>query len=146
MKSRHFTAIALSILSLCVLPSCDKSVAVTGIKLDKTSLSLTEGESANLTATIEPSNATNGTVTWSSTDATIASVNNGLVKALTAGSTTVKVTTADGAKTAECAVTVNKKIIAVTGVILDFVSDTLIVNQTKQLTAIVKPDDASDKT
>lgn len=81
-------------------------VAVTGVKLDKTTLTLNTGESAHLTATVSPSNATNKNVTWSSNNSNV-SVSDGKVTAKTAGSAIVTVTTADSGYTAQCNVTVN---------------------------------------
>ena len=137
--------LAVSTLAFFAFAGCDKTVAVTGVRLDKTSISLTEGESANLVATVEPATSTNGSVTWTSTDAAVASVNNGLVKALKEGSTTVTVTTADGGKIATCSVTVKSAKIPVTGVTLDKAAETLVAGATLQLTATVKPDNATDK-
>ena len=83
---------------------------VTGVSLSETTKSLAVGESFNLTATISPEDATNKNVTWTSSDASIATVSGdgltGTVQALKAGTTTITVTTADGAKTATCVVTV----------------------------------------
>ena len=81
-------------------------IAVTGVKLDKTTLTLNAGKSAQLTATVSPSNATNKSVTWSSNNSNV-SVSGGKVTAKTAGSAIVTVTTADGGYTAQCNVTVN---------------------------------------
>lgn len=81
-------------------------VAVTGIKLDQTTLTLNAGDSAQLTATVSPSNATNKSVTWSTSNSNV-SVSGGKVTAKTAGSAIVTVTTADGGYTAQCNVTVN---------------------------------------
>lgn len=81
-------------------------VSVTGVKLDQTTLTLNTGESAQLTATVSPSNATNKNVTWSSNNSNV-SVTGGKVTAKTAGSAIVTVTTADGGYTAQCNVTVN---------------------------------------
>lgn len=65
-------------------------VAVTSIELDKTSLSLRPEETATLIATVKPDNATDKTITWSSSDPAIASVDEtGLVVAITDGSTTI---------------------------------------------------------
>ncbi|MDP4266192.1 MAG: Ig-like domain-containing protein, partial [Bacteroidota bacterium] len=73
------------------------NVNVTGITLDKTSLSLiTGGTSGVLTETVNPSNATNKNVTWSSSDTNVASVSNGVVSPLKAGKTIITVTTEDG--------------------------------------------------
>lgn len=83
------------------------TVPVTGVTLDKTTLSLEAGKEETLTATVEPTNATNKTVAWSSSDDTVATVDtNGKVTAVKAGTATITVTTADGNETATCAVTV----------------------------------------
>lgn len=81
-------------------------IAVTGVKLDQMTLTLNAGESAQLTATLSPNNATNKNVTWSSNNSNV-SVSGGKVTAKTAGSAIVTVTTADGGYTAQCNVTVN---------------------------------------
>jgi len=81
-------------------------VSVTGVSLNQNSLALTVGGSAALTATVAPINATNKAVTWSSSDAAKAAVENGVVTAVAAGTATITVTTADGGKTAVCSVTV----------------------------------------
>ena len=82
-------------------------VAVTGVKLDRTTLTLDAGDSAQLTATVSPGNATNKSVTWSANNSNV-SVSGGKVTAKTAGSAVVTVTTADGGYTAQCNVTVNE--------------------------------------
>lgn len=82
-------------------------VAVTGVKLDQTTLTLDAGDSAQLTATVSPGNATNKSVTWSANNSNV-SVSGGKVTAKTAGSSVVTVTTADGGYTAQCNVTVNE--------------------------------------
>lgn len=81
-------------------------VAVKGVKLDRTTLTLDAGDSAQLTATVSPDNATNKSVTWSANNSNV-SVSGGKVTAKTAGSAVVTVTTADGGYTAQCNVTVN---------------------------------------
>lgn len=81
-------------------------VAVTGVKLDQTALTLDVGNSAQLTAMLSPNNATNKSVTWSANNSNV-SVSGGKVTAKIAGSAVVTVTTADGGYTAQCNVTVN---------------------------------------
>ena len=87
-----------------------KSTAVdvlpTGVTLNKTSLSLTTGNSSTLTATVAPSNATDKTVTWKSSNTAVATVSNGTVKAVKAGTAKITVTTNTGSYTATCNVTV----------------------------------------
>ena len=82
------------------------AVSVTGVTLDRNSASIEAGSTLQLTATVSPSNATNKTVSWSSSNTSVATVSNGLVTAVSAGSATITVTTADGGYTATCAVTV----------------------------------------
>ncbi len=83
------------------------AVSVAGVTLDKTTATMTEGESLTLTATVAPSNATNKNVTWTSSDTSVATVSNGVVTAKSAGTATITVITADGSKKATCAITVN---------------------------------------
>ena len=86
------------------------TVTVTGVKLDQTKLPLYTGESKTLTATVAPDNATNKTVTWSSNNEAVATVDqNGTVTAKSAGTAIITVTTTDGEKTATCTVTVTDK-------------------------------------
>jgi hypothetical protein len=76
--------------------------------VEPTELTLTVGETGQITATVEPSNASNKKVNWTTSDADIASVDqNGLVTAIAEGSATITATTVDGSKTATCEVTVN---------------------------------------
>ncbi|QSH92109.1 hypothetical protein C5N99_05725 [Treponema medium] len=86
------------------------TVAVTGVTLDKPTVSLVAGTSTTLTATVLPANATNKTVAWSSDKPAIASVDkNGTVTAHKAGEAVIIVTTEDGGKTASCKVNVTAK-------------------------------------
>ncbi len=80
---------------------------VSGVELDKNTLNLEVGATGTLTATVLPSTAANKAVTWSSDNETVATVANGVVTAVGAGTATITVTTVDGGKTATCAVTVN---------------------------------------
>lgn len=88
----------------------EEIIAVTGVSLDKTSLTLTEGGNSKLTATVNPSNATNKNVAWSSSNSSVATVDsNGNVTAIKPGTATITVTTSDGGYKATCTVTVNEK-------------------------------------
>ena len=83
------------------------TISVTGVSLDQNTLTLVEDGTAQLTATVEPANATNKDVTWSSDDEAVATVDaDGKVTAVGAGNATITVTTEDGSKTATSAVTV----------------------------------------
>ena len=121
------------------------TVAVTGVSLNKTSLSFTgTGSSQTLTATVSPSNATNKTLTWSSSNTSVATVSNGVVKAVGFGTATITAKSNNG-KTVSCSVTVNP--IAVTGVSLNKSSLNFIGTGSSQtLTATVSPSNATNKT
>lgn len=83
-----------------------QTVAVTGVSLNASSGELVIGSQTTLTATVTPSDASNKTVTWTSSAPTVASVANGVVTALAAGSAVITVTTADGGYTASYNLTV----------------------------------------
>ena len=82
-----------------------QTVAVESVTLNKTELTLEVGDEETLTATVAPDNATDKTVTWSSDNAAVATVENGKVTAVFAGSATITATAGD--KSATCTVTVN---------------------------------------
>jgi len=87
-------------------------IPVTGIYLNQTELTLTAGEDTELlVATIEPADASQQDIIWSSTDESVAIVDNGLVTPLEEGTTTVIAATADGGFTATCNVTVNEDVL-----------------------------------
>ena len=130
----------------CSVRVTSSTVSVTGVSLNKTSLSLTEGETQTLVATVSPSNATDKSVTWTSSNNTVATVSSsGVVTAKKAGTATITVTTNDGGKTATCSVTVVAATIPVTGVSLSQTSLMMRVGETQTLTATVSPSDATDK-
>ncbi|MCF0074923.1 Ig-like domain-containing protein [Dyadobacter sp. CY261] len=87
-------------------------IGATGVVLDS-AIIIGLGTSRNLTATVLPANATNKKVSWASSDTTVAKINSsGLVTGLKLGSTTITVTTEDGAKTATSLLTVGTVVIA----------------------------------
>ena len=130
----------------CAVTVNPKVYPVTDVTLDKITLTMTEGDTLALVATIAPENATNKDVTWSSSDGTVATVDHGgKVTAVTAGTATITVTTADGNKTATCAVTVNPKVYPVTGVSLDKITLTLTEGDTLALVATITPENATNK-
>ena len=81
-------------------------VHATGVTLDKTSASVKQGKTITLTATVEPADAVNKNVTWSSNNASVATVSNGVVTGVATGNAKITVTTEDGSHTASCTVTV----------------------------------------
>lgn len=87
----------------------DSDVHVTGVGLAPASLTLVEDDTAQLIVTVFPANAADKSVTYSSSDSTVASVNaNGLVTAVAEGTATITVTTTDGSLTDTCSVTVTQ--------------------------------------
>ena len=84
-----------------------QNINVTGVSLNKTAATLTVGATERLTATVAPANATNQSVTWSSGNNAVATIDNlGTVTAVSSGTTVITVKTQDGNFTATCAVTV----------------------------------------
>ena len=117
-----------------------KIIAVESVKLDKTTISLDKGKTVTLIATVGPENATDPTVTWTSSDETVATVKDGIVTAVKEGTATI--TAKAGDKTATCTVTVT---IGVDNITLNKTTATLTEGGTVTLTATVTPDDATDK-
>ena len=122
------------------------SVKVSGVSIDKPTLSMTEGETANLTAIVMPENATNKAVAWKSGNSGVADVDaSGKVTAVKAGTSDITVTTADGGKTATCKVTVASKAVPATGLTLAPKSLELVEGQTKSINATVAPSNTTDE-
>lgn len=124
---------------------------VTGVTLDQLELCLTEGgEGVVLMATVGPEDASNKTVTWSSSDEMVATVDDGLVTPLALGTAIITVTTVDGGYTATCDVAISEMLailVPVTGITLDQSELSLVEKgEAGILTATVEPEDASDKT
>lgn len=117
------------------------SIATTGVTLSQSSLTLNAGGSSTLTATVTPSNATNKTVTWTTSNPSVATVSGGKVTAVGAGTATITATTSGGQK-ATCTVTVR---VPVTGISVSRSTLSLTVGATSTLTATVSPSNASNK-
>ena len=125
-----------------------ESVTISGNGVSDGKLSLKVGASAQLTATVKPDNATNKTVSWDSSDNSVAKVSDGKVTALKAGTATITATAGDISSL--ITVTVADVPVPVTSVSVsgDGVSDgklSLKSGASVQLTATVKPDDATDR-
>ncbi len=142
-----FRATALLTLVVLAATACDKTVYVTGVRLDRSSLTLQLNngtKSERLTATVEPEDAENQSVTWKSSATEVAEVNEGVVTAVSVGTATITVTTLDGSYSASCEVTVEKGTIYVSGITLDKSEICLTPGESSKLTATVTPPDATD--
>lgn len=127
----------------------EEGSAVTGVSLDKSTLSLQPGKSATLTATVTPGTAANKSLRWTSSNTGVVTVDaTGKVTAVANGTAVITVSTVDGGYTAQCTVTVSEdtpEVVAVENVKLDRSSLTLDVGETEQLTATVTPKNAANK-
>jgi len=119
-------------------------VSVATVTVTPTKATVGIGATTTLVATVIPSNATNKSVTWSTSNAAIATVSStGVVTGVALGSATITVTTVDGAKTATCTVTVSN--VPVTGVTVSPTTASIAIGGTSQLTATVLPANATNK-
>ena len=114
-NKKGFNTICLVILTALLITGCLPTtptptpvvVAVAGVTLDQVTMTLTaEGATGTLVATVAPADATNQSVTWSSSVPAVATVVDGVVTPLTEGTTTIAVTTVEGSFTDTCEVTV----------------------------------------
>ena len=121
-----------------------KAIPVTDVKLNKNNITLTVGDIETLTATVEPTNATNKTVMWSSSNDSVAMVDsNGNVTGIGRGFATITAKATDGNVSATCEVEVKQQ---VTGISLNKTELSLYTGREEKLTATVKPDNANDRT
>ena len=119
-------------------------VEATSVKLNQTSVTLEEGETVALSATVSPSNATDKSVTWSSSRTSVATVSSsGRVTAEGEGTATITAKTANG-KTATCTVKVEKTVIEPTSVSVSPSRLTLKVGESDTLSASVRPTNATE--
>ena len=141
-----------AICKVTVETAVSSTISVTGLTLDKTNLSLKVGTSSKLNVTINPINATNKNVYWSSSDNNIVSVDqNGNIKAIKAGKATITVnSTSDTTKTATCTIEVTDEEIeetniSVTGITLKDSKLTMNINDKYHLTTTITPSNATDQ-
>ena len=140
-------SVILAVLTLGFVIGCtppdDPVVPVSSVSLSQTSVALEVGGTFSLSATVSPSNATDKEVTWSSSNTSVATVSNGVVKAVGEGS--ANITASAGGKSAVCQVTVSPARIPVTGISLDLKEASIYVGETLTLVATISPADATDK-
>ncbi len=143
MKRGIIYSFVCILLFVALTSGCQKpDVAVTAVTLSQNSLILRTGQASTIFANIEPDDATDKTVTWTSSNAEVATVDDGVITALKVGSATI--TARAGDKSASCAVTVEAT--PVSDVTVDPTQVTLKAGQSATLSATVSPDDATDKT
>ena len=115
MKKYLFHLIIAITTLVIAFSSCSSSggetveqvIRVTGVTLNKDTIELRAGDTETIVATVRPNNATNKTLTWASSNTSVAAVSNsGDVTAISTGVATITVTTQDGGKKAECTLTV----------------------------------------
>ena len=122
----------------------DDSVMVTNVSIDRSTAEVIIGETVQLSATVSPSDATDQSITWSSSNKEVATVSNtGLVTGVSEGRAGIMAKA--GGKTSTCIVTVSRKPVPVTSVTLDKESITLTKGESITLVATVKPDGATYK-
>lgn len=133
--------------SSCTVTVTENDISVTGVDILFTSSILDVGDEEQLPVNVKPANAADKSLTWSSSDEDVATVDeDGLVTAVGTGTATVTVKTNDGGYTAACTVTVTGSLdIRVTGISLNKNKLTISYKATERLTADVQPDNASDK-
>src|SRR5665648_819553 len=131
----------------CELTVVPVVVAVTGVTLEQTSMTLTVGEGTRmLVATVAPATTANKSVTWSSSAPEVAAVVDGVVTPIAEGTAIITATTVDGGLTATCELTVVPVVVAVTGVTLDQASMPLTAGEaTGTLVVTVAPAAATNK-
>ena len=120
-----------------------KRVNVTGLKIDTTTLKLKKGEKHTILATVQPSNASDKSLKWTTSDKNVAKVSSsGVVTAVGAGEAVIKVTTNEGSHEQQCKVTVTQP---VTGITLDIDNIKLAKGKSRTLKARIEPTDATNQ-
>ncbi|MDE5871320.1 MAG: Ig-like domain-containing protein, partial [Muribaculaceae bacterium] len=148
--SAEITVIAANgIAAYCIVRVEKRFIDVRGIYLSQDNIDMTEGDSVTITATIDPADATDQTIIWSSSDENIAVVDpdgtGATVTALAPGYVEIYATAYNGIA-ATCYVNVEARYIDVTDIFLDPTELSLTEGETAMLTATVQPADATDKT
>ena len=145
MKTACFRTISIVAITLLFGISCSKggsdtkAVAATAISLNKKEAVLEKGSTTVLSVSFTPSNATDKTLTWTSSNTAVATVVNGTVSAVDAGK--ADITVKNGSLTDRCAVTV---VISAGVVTLDKNSLKLLVGETEKLVATITPENTTD--
>ena len=143
MNKKLLFLLAIAMFIAVCSCSSEHDIAITSIRLDRSSLTLLKGEQGKLVATIAPENATNPEIVWKSSNPAVATVDmNGNVNALVAGTADVIAGTTDEKISATCQVSV---IVNVSSIELSQLSVTIEKGKSIRLVANIKPNDATDK-
>jgi uncharacterized protein YjdB len=120
---------------------------VSSVTLNQTTLTLSPKQTAQLTAAVNPANASNKKVLWTTSNSRVAKVSStGLVTAVGSGKATITVTSEDvRTKKASVNLSVTSAVVPVTSVTINLKTSTLAPNQTLQLSATLKPNNATNK-
>ena len=129
----------------CTVTVSKKEIPIVDVALNRTSATITEGDILNLTATVLPENTTESkNIGWSSSNNDIATVDStGKVTAKQAGTVVITATSSNG-KTASCTITVEKKEIPITEVVLNKTSAAVDEGETIKLIATVYPENTTN--
>jgi len=122
-----------------------RDIDVTSVTFSNTSVTVNAGKTVTITATVHPSNATDKTVTWTTSNSSVATVSDGKVTAVAAGTATITAKTYNN-KTAICTVTVTNPTVEVTSISLNKTSTTITKGNSETLTATITPSNATNKT
>lgn len=140
-----WTSHLLNFLFLLFFSSCTKTINIEGITLDSSSISLEEGSSIYLHASIFPENASNTRVVWSSSNENVVTVKDGLVRAKRVGLAQICVSTEDKTKQAICVVNVCEKHYPVSSILLSASTLEISVGESVEIIPTLLPDLAQNK-
>ncbi len=135
--------------TLTVTPREDGDVPASGVEVSPQSATISEGESRTLSAVVSPSNATNKTVTWSTSNSNIAVVNNGVVRGVNQGEVVITATTSDGGFISSAVITVtstSEENVPVTRIYVTPQRVSLEEGATTVLSYSISPSNATNKT
>jgi uncharacterized protein YjdB len=142
------TTVAMALLfASCSNDQDDIPIPVSGVTVDLSTAILDVNKTITLTASIQPADAFNQIITWTSSNTGVASIDNyGVVTAHAPGTATITATTQDGSFTASCNVTVKTLIIPVAEITLNKLILSFVEGDSETLIASVLPDNATNKT
>ena len=146
VKTKNGTVIAKSTITIENVPTPTSTpMVIESLSFNENNISVKKGDSLNLVVTVKPSELSSSKLTWKSSDSSIVSVDeNGVIKGLKEGTTTITVTSSNG-KSATCKVTVTAESIDVEKIILNPTEMNLKVGSTSQITSKVLPENATNR-